>query len=556
MSEEAHPHEDAGKSLPYKPPFSRTQILQSSNEDLYYKISNLAIQFAILGYTDTASNLIGKLNKHDWYHGKHVSLRSLYQIWNQINHWPDGELDRVRKSVKNDRKRAAEKRVKNDQGEETGKKVELEVDETPITDGDVKEEVDDMYYKYSLRWWYPERPHLRPYEDIYVPPSPHDRKVDLSVEELRKRIGDLISAFYGRKEPEKYKDAVKGESQIEPSEALVSALDLRIKLREKSGGDDGGVPSEDEILKLIAKRLNARGQIQNLTQSRRVWAMLKDGALLEILGIDKSKVDLFAEQLEEAVTERLEKGRLSLPNLSIKEMVELINKNTLTNPDSVNTFQRWGDEIPSTILHDPAAASLIEETEKRLDTKLPDDYKEYLSITNGNEPAFGGVIMEAPLWKCEDIRWFADDEDYFSDLCLNIPGDMASVARTISGDGLDWPNIGKGIIIGQEDIDNTFLISPATIERVKEKVRSVLESEDEKVTQEVKDRVKHAVDDFAGSMEEFNKLEWCCLTWAREMKGHKSFKAYLRHVAESSGKLDKDLWHLGWDDFFGYIMVD
>ncbi|KAF2131232.1 hypothetical protein P153DRAFT_337627 [Dothidotthia symphoricarpi CBS 119687] len=563
MSGEANesiPFESADEPIPYNPPFSRAQVLQSSNEDLYIKTAKFAIQFAILGYTDTASELISKLNNHDWYHGRHIGIRPLWQLWDQINHWPDGELDRVRESIKDNRKRAAGKRVKDNQGEETGKKIKLDVDESPITDDDVKKEVDSMYHSYSKSWWYPEVPQFWAYGGVHVPPSPHSQEVDLSIEDLRKKTRDLISAFHGWDEPGKYQDAVKGESPIEPSGALASALELRIRLREKGGGGDDGVPSEDEILSMIAKRLGARSQIHELTQSRRVWPMLNDGALPKILGIDKTKVNLFAEQLVEVVTERLVKGRLSLSELSIKQIVELINMNTLTNPDSIRTFQERDDEAPSTILHDPAPASVVVKTEERLDTKLPDDYKEYLSITNGNEPAFGGIIMEAPLWKCEDIRWFADDEDYFADLCIDIPGDMSSITHEIANDGLDWTKIGRGIIIGQEDIDNTFLIPPATIERVQEKVRSVLESRDEKVTREVKDSVRHAVNDFAGSMEEFNKLEWCCLTWASggavQMDGYKSFKAYLRHVAESSGTLDKDLWHSGSGEFFGYSMVD
>ncbi|KAF2030624.1 hypothetical protein EK21DRAFT_88747 [Setomelanomma holmii] len=549
----------AHEPQPEKPLFSRTDVLRSPNEDLYSKISNLAIQFAVLGYTDTAANLISKLNKHNWYHGQRAVIRSLHVLWDQIGRWPDGELDRVRQSIQDERKRAAEKKVTNDDGEETGKKVKLEVDDSPITEEDMKKNVDDLYHSYAQCWWYPERTHLWFYGGEDVPPSPHDQKVDLSDEEILHRISDLISAVHGFEEPNKYPDAVKGKETIEPASALVSALELRTKLEEDNAAADG-TPSAQEILEMIAKPLDGRSQISVLTESRRAWPMLRDGALLRILGIKKEKVDRLAVELEEAVTERFEKGRQSFPDMSINELVQLINTNTLTNPDSTESFYERNIEVPSTILHDPASASLIEETEKGLATTLPDDYKEYLSITNGNDPAFGGIIMEAPLWKCEDIRWFKDDEDYFYDLCIDIPANMSSITHQTANDGLDWPKIGKGIILGQEDIDNTFLIAPDTVERVKEKVRSLLESQDEKVTQEVKDSVKRAVENFAGSMEEFNKLDWCCLTWASggavQMDGYKSFKAYLSYVAEKSAKVEKDIWNLGYKEFFGHTLVE
>jgi hypothetical protein len=528
--------------------FPWSDVLQSSNEMLYEKITDLSIQLAILGYTDTAADLIGKLNNYDWYHCREGIIWPLHILWDQINHWPDGEKERVRESIQDERKRAAEKKVNNEQGDEAAKKVKLEVDESPITDEDIKREVDDQYYSYSKCWWYPERPHLR--SDVHVPPSPHDRNDNLSAEEMKQTIQDLISA--AERKPEE-------AGRANPSAALVSALELRIKLKETSTVDDDSIPSEYDILTLIAKDLNGRKYMSELLQSQRVWPLLRQGALLDILGINKSKVDLFARQLEKAVTERMVKGRQPLSDLSIKESVELINKNTRTNPDSVEFYEQMGVDVPSTILRDPASAALIHETEQRLAIKLPEDFKEYLGITNGNDAAWGGIIQEAPIWRCEDIRWISDKEDYFSDTCCDIPANMSSITREISGDALDWPHVGKSLIVGQEDVDTIFLIAPESVEQVKKKVKSILGNEDEKITRKIKDNVELAVKDFAGGMEEFEKLDWCCvLRQDAETEAFKSFKAYLRHVADRSGRSenDKDLWNLGYQEFFGYMLVD
>lgn len=549
MSEDGTEQAGTGTQQSQKPLFSRTDVLRSSNETLYSQVADLAIQLAILGYTETASALIGRLNKHNWYHGRHAIIGPLHVLWDQMDSWPDGEIDRVKEAIQYERKEAAEKKVVNEKGEETGKKIKLNVDERPISKEDIKKSVDEQYYSYAKCWWYPERPRGWTSESVEVPPSPHDRSLDLSVEELKKRITDLISAAKGE---------LKGAEPTDDAAALVSALELRIKLKEKDASIED-VVSEHEILGMIAKKLNGRNQISELIQSRRAWALLRDGVLLQILNIDKRKVDQFSEQLLDAVTERFDNGRQVSDNISIRDLVETINTNTRTNPESVTYFQEGDREVPDTILHDPAPASLIEETEKRLGTTLPADYKEYLSITNGNDPAFGGIIMESPIWNCEEIRWIADDEDYFSDLGVDIPAEMASIMHQIHNDGLAWPGIGKSLIIGQEDIDNIFLIAPEPVERVKEEVRSILESKDEKVTQEVKDSVTRMAEDFAGSLEDFNKMEWCCVTWASggaaEMSGFKSFKAYLSHVAESSKKVERDLWNIEYDEFFGYLLV-
>jgi hypothetical protein len=537
--------------------FNRIDVLRCPNEDLYSKISTFTTGFAILGYSDTASTLVGLLNKHDWHHRYHLKLKPLRFLWDDIGQWPDGELDRVRQEMQKERERLAKQKVKDEHGEDTGKKIRLEVDESPITDADIKKDLDRSFHSYAISWWYPERPHLWAYGNVEYPPSPHDQEVDLPPGELVERIRVLIDAVRAPKQPRKA--TPNGPSPVNPSNALASALELRLRVEETSESEHDGIPTAEDILGMIAKRLGETFQIDNLTQSRRAWPMLRSGALLKLIGLDKARVDLFASQLVSAIAERLEHGRQEPPTLSIRELVETINTNTITGAASIEFFQEFDNPVSPTILRPPASDALIAETEKRLGTTLPADYKEYLRITNGNDAAFGGVILEAPLHKCEDIRWFTDDEDYFSDLIVDIPANMARIMHLISDDGEEWPTIGRGIILGSEDIDNTFLIAPETVAEVKDKVRSILDSADAKVTEEIKKSVRQAVQDFSGSMEEFEALDWCCLTWASggavQMDGYSSFGKYLKHVAESSRKIEKDCWNFGYLEFWGYLLV-
>jgi hypothetical protein len=374
-------------------------------------------------------------------------------------------------------------------------------------------------------------------------------------EEVRKSLRSLVGAIRGEEGYQRKEGT--DTNRLNLSTALVSALELSVKLREMGEDKDDGMLNEEEMLGMAASQLNEPGMIVALTQSRQAWRLLMDGAMVRLSGLDKGKVDTFAPQLEEAITERLEKGRQSPPARSIKGILEAIDTNTRTHPSSQEWYEEMEQPIPATILHPPASASPISDTEKRLGTTLPADYKEYLSIANGNEAAFGGIINEAPLLKCEDIRWISDNEDYFSDLTVDIPADMFKMVYELYDDALDWPKIGRSIIIGMEDVNITFLVPPEAVAEVKETIQFILNSTEEKVTEEDKNSVRHSVQDFAGSMDDFAKMDWCCVTMMdTEMRTHSSFKAYLRAVAESSRQLPKDCWNIEYEDFFAYRLVD
>jgi hypothetical protein len=160
-----------------KPLFNPDDVLRCDNETLYDRTVVFATQLAILGYTDTALRLVGKLNAYDWYHPYVARLRPLHILWDVIGQWPEGELKRVRKDIEEGRMRAAKEKV----GEETGKRRKLDVDDSPVTDADVEKYVEERFRSYAMCWWYPELPYLCGEE---VPPSPHDPSVELTAEEV------------------------------------------------------------------------------------------------------------------------------------------------------------------------------------------------------------------------------------------------------------------------------------------------------------------------------------------------------------------------------------
>lgn len=310
------------------PLFHHDDVLRCPNETVHAKMSVFAVQLALLGRSQTASNLISKLNKHDWYYAYSNHVRPLHLLWDLIGQWPEGELTRVHEEIQDRRKQEAKQKVIVDEGNETGLMNELVVDETPITDEDVKMYVAKMYSSFATCWWYPERPQVWSYyKKGDLPPSPHDPKFDLSAEDVKNRMQNLLDAIEEQKKtPRCWKPGAA--SVVMPAEALVSALDLRMQLEEMGSAEDADIPSSEDIFSRIAKALGERGMMDSLTQSQRAWSLLKTGALVKLLNISKTKLDLFASQLEDAITSRLETGRQRPPTPSIASLLETINKNT------------------------------------------------------------------------------------------------------------------------------------------------------------------------------------------------------------------------------------
>ncbi|KAF2004485.1 hypothetical protein P154DRAFT_485155 [Amniculicola lignicola CBS 123094] len=326
-----------------------------------------------------------------------------------------------------------------------------------------------------------------------------------------------------------YDQANDGSYFPDVGSALVSALDLSLMLQEKGEEQENG-GSPEEILKEISERIEERKQVDTLTESKRAWSMLKEGALAKLIG------DVIADRVRNGKQEEEE------DNLSISEILAIMDDNIRTNLESHIMFEELGNPIPDTLLHPPAPTSIIEEAEKRLNIKLPSDYKEFLSITNGLERPFGGVILEPPLHTVDNICWFSDNEDYFYDLPLYLPSE--EIYFDLNYDFSEpWPSVGKAIKIGSWDIFYIWLLPPANVAEMQAKLTELLE--DDELGEDKKEKIRNSMTEFAGSMEAFEKLEWCCVRWAAgsgaSMTVYPSFRAYLGELAEEGGKGAKDL---------------
>lgn len=536
------------------PPFSRKELLQCDSSELYNMLSRLVMQFAVLGYSDVALRLVSKMNKYDYFHGQHVVLRPLYLLWDMSGSWPDLEEERARENIAKDRQRLAKRNDDEMGNERAGKQAKVETQDSPVTRGDVQAELEKLAKGWAQSWYSPdrERPGIG-WENVQKKKeqSASSKSPEQAIREITAGIQEM--------HPEEHRNSQTGWLAMKASSGLVNALDLRLQLEESGLETEGkeDVPNVDELLGMIAKRLNANQQVQNLSQSPRIWKLLSEGALARVLGIDSEKVDAFAKAVEETVDERFRSGRVDYPELPIKDILKQMEQNTREDPEAYEDERGGSLGKDDTLFRDAATAQDIAETEKRLSITLPDDYKEFVLTTNGFGAAFSGIINEPPLHPLSNLRCFNDDEDYFTELCLDIPGDkIIPIVQAWDADGnADWVKVGKAIEIGTEDIDNLWLISPSKMDEVKDRVRNVLNSD--KYNERMKTSVRHMMESFAGSDERFWSLGWGCVTWASGgsacMTAHPSFKAYLQSVMHGGMKENNSLLSEG--KFFGYAML-
>ncbi|KAJ4302685.1 ribosome-recycling factor [Kalmusia sp. IMI 367209] len=496
-----------------EPPFFRIKLLQLPDNVFYHRIANLILSFAVIGQTDVATRLLSKLNQHDSLHGQQLLLRPLWFLWDTLGTWPEGEKARLYDMIQRDRR---DGKANAEDVAPVRKSARLNKEsESAISDEQVRKQLERLAQEYREGWWYPAKK--------YGKASPHTQQ--LSSQEKRQVAKVTWNAVEGM-EPGAFTRSQTGALAIDASSALVSTLDLVLDVESHSASVDPA-PSSKDILDEISKHMNANMRIQKLAESRRAWGILKDGALGKALNLDDDKVHAFVHQVENVLDERFRDGRMVPQDMPMRKLLEQIEHNGFHLPDPED-HAPLDPEFEKTFFRKPVAASEITDVEKRLAVDLPDDYKEFLKVSNGFGPLYNGVIFNPPLLKVEEVRWLTDEEDYFTDLHFDPLDDTGVASSDVT--------VGKAIEIGKHDIYNTWLIPPSKTDEYKEYVRKTLDHRSSNVSEERKKKMRQQIQSFAGSEEVFWSMEWMCVVWASggsaSMFSYPSFKGYLARMAE------------------------
>jgi len=236
---------------------------------------------------------------------------------------------------------------------------------------------------------------------------------------------------------------------------------------------------------------------------------------------------------------------------SFRNLLQLGNDNTISGAGK-DYWQQAGVDTPKTLFKTPATAEEITKLEDRLGIALPEDYKEFLSISNGfgagnvseddvymgSDGIYNGYFPDPELFSTDKVNW--NSEPYFQlpvEL-LQLPYEIINLARCTTkknSDGsLDFdtplPLFDRVLEIGFRDIDNIWLVPPELVKQARTAYLEMYEKADD----QQKKIIEEAIEKFAGSKETFEKLEWCCVKWAAggsaTMDGYAGFGRYIEDL--------------------------
>ena len=191
---------------------------------------------------------------------------------------------------------------------------------------------------------------------------------------------------------------------------------------------------------------------QEIRPWRKVAEFAMDGVLAEILGRTPEDGDRDAAIVNRAL--------LAFPTTSaaIEEQQRMTDHKFAAAPLSalipMLDVLKW--EQDETLLKPPASPSAIAEAEARLGVQLPDEYKQFLLLSNG----LGPTTTDMPgLRSVEELRW---EDPYELGLDL-LPIDLGSGIDSTHDDKLPKP---KRILVVSDEVseETLWLVEPGDVD--------------------------------------------------------------------------------------------
>lgn len=272
-----------------------------------------------------------------------------------------------------------------------------------------------------------------------------------------------------------------------------------------------------------------------LPKSRQVWRYLREKSLARAIGVDEEKLLAFKDEVVNTFTERLEKGpRRIFKELPMDDLIKLCNENTIKNA----VWEEMGidpEESLESILHPGATREEIAALEKNLGHELPQDFKEYLSITNGMGSLWNGFSGEPRLLSTDEIRvvdatrqqkdWIEASVDIGIFMKLSVKP--------------KWEDLDHAIIVNDGSEDSTFvwLIDPEFGQRAAVNFYTVLSN----LPQNEQESVKKLVGYFYAGAERASHVSWLILVWTPhtlELTAYNSWREYLEYLAGDTANGD------------------
>ncbi|KAJ4245754.1 hypothetical protein NW762_013878 [Fusarium torreyae] len=330
-------------------------------------------------------------------------------------------------------------------------------------------------------------------------------------------------------------DATSGRSAKSRSAALADALAIAIDMASDGSSDIREIEQDKKVQKVlvrISRRMHSDGAVQSLTERRVNWTVLATGALARKIDVDIAKLDALAEEVIATFKERFENGRKSQEG-SIEELLMELDRNTRNNND---THEENDEPVPETLFSTPATDEQILEVERKLDIQLPNEYREYLRISNGfgGEGLWNGHFLVAPLFGTDDLEWIKGFE-----LPLMLHESVTAGWDLSLPDDREWPSYEKVLLLGRLDIFEIVFIPPDLTKKVLEAYREALGGSH--ISDDVKQQIYKSIASQYGNWDEFQKLEWVAASFDEGWPTtHGTFTQLLQDKVRESSRTDSE----------------
>lgn len=306
---------------------------------------------------------------------------------------------------------------------------------------------------------------------------------------------------------------------------LTAAIDLAVHIDQQA--------EATELLQIVADNFHLTWQA--ISRSRHTWRHLKDKVLSRAIGVNEEKFLALRSEVLETFRDRLERGpQRPLKSLSMKDLVAMCNENTLRNAvwEEMDVDPK---HPPSTFLHPGATADEIASLEKRLGYELPDDFKEYLSLTNGMDSLWNGFHGEPRLLGTEEIRIVdaTEQQNTWNSAPTNIGYYMSMSIK------IDWEPFHRIILVNDAAADSKYiwLLEPKHVQRAATTYKEVVA----KLPQDEREHVQKLSEYMYAGVDRTTEVGWVILEWNPQTYGlasYYSWREYLEIIAGDTANED------------------
>lgn len=425
---------------------------------------DVALAFAVMGHIAYSVEIINLAAQLDFPNSRHWKFKfdGLYFAWDSLDLWPD--------FVPAEHKTTEYLTAADDQ---------------------------DILYKWAIHEHGSREPHSKRHERFEVSEA---------------SLHELLHFIRHNESDQLFLYSDDHSSCLTPKMAVLRALDCALRL----GGHEDDVNylltkiyQSDEITNGISffSHPSYHNYVHKIGQSRRVWSLLKDGRLGKRLNDDQD-MDADFEKVKDVLTARVENGMPGLSHLSMGELLEKLNANTIKHDHDDEVDFHEQRELQTkifmgnrSIFHQPATSGEIQYLERKLGTGLPQDYIDLFRHSNGLERIWNGVYHEYYLAPSHRVEWSERLWDTQVPLQLVDPGSLPFT--------IQYPPLDLAQTINISDIPNSetwiVLVRPELTKKVVEAVFEALET----VNEDEREIAKKVFATSFGSLEALKEMEWC-----------------------------------------------